>query len=45
MANRELCTTEEELDEWEEWAALCLSEDEASEEEWAGLIDTDSEVD
>ena len=46
MANRELCTTEEELDEFREWAALCAEEWEPEETdgEWAELIETDDEM-
>ena len=46
MANRELCTTEEELDEFREWAALCADgwELEESDGEWAELIGTDDEM-
>lgn len=42
MANRELCTTEEELDEWDNFADLCC--DDIGNDEWAAMIDSDDEM-
>lgn len=42
MANRELCTTEEELDELNDYAGLCVED--ISNDEWAAMIDSDDEM-